>query len=112
LCDALARQVYLNDWGYLDPGGSHDGEAAVALVELGESALEPLLSVLKDERPAPLFGSEPATLSKTYKYRRKDFAYRYISLIRGTEPSFDPDPAVRDAAIMALESALNRLPGK
>src|SRR6267143_6886476 len=30
LCDALAHQTYLNDWGYLDPGGSHDGEAAQA----------------------------------------------------------------------------------
>jgi len=106
LASSLQHLKFLNDWGYLDPHGSHDGEAAVALLELGDQAVGPLEPVLDDGRPAPLFGSEPATLSSMYGYRRKDFAHRYLLLILGEEPSFDPDPASRDDAISRLKASL------
>jgi hypothetical protein len=106
LAAALANLTLFNDWGYLDPAGSHDGEAAVALLELGPAAISKLRPLLSDERPAPLFGSEPATLSSSFNYRRKDFAYRYVCLMRGCEPAFDADPTVRDAAIERLQAAL------
>ncbi len=108
LTAALSHLNALNDWGYLDPGGSHDGEAAQALLELKDSALEALIPLLDDAREAFLFGSETATLSITYQYRRKDFAYRYLCLIRGSQPQFDADPRVRDRAIAELQSALVR----
>ena len=109
LCDALAHQTYLNDWGYLDPGGSHDGEAAQALLELGNDALQPLISLLDDSRPARLFGSEEATISKMYDYRRKDFAYRYVSLLLGWQPAFEADPRSRDIEIERLKSTLSNV---
>jgi hypothetical protein len=86
-----------------DPGGSHDGEAAKALLELGDVAVSCLRPLLADSSAAPLFGSEEATLSSLYKYRRCDFAYRYLVKLRGGEPTFDRDPAERDRVI-ATES--------
>jgi hypothetical protein len=104
MCDALAHLVFYNDWGYLDPGGSHDGEAAKALLELGDAAARCLRPLLADRSAAPLYGSEEATMSSLYKYRRCDFAYRYLVKLRGGEPAFDQDPAERDRAI-AVESS-------
>ncbi len=106
LCAALAQQTYLNDWGYLDLGGSYDGEAAQALLELGQAAQAPLIPLLADSREALLFGSEDATLSTMYHYRRNDFAYRYLMLIRGEQPTFADTPAQRDAAIHTLQQQL------
>ena len=96
LCSALAHQTFLNDWGYLDPDESHDGEAAKALLELGPPAIRCLESLLNDRRPAPLFGTEEATMSSIYGYRRGDFARRYHALLLGKEPSFHAVPEERD----------------
>jgi hypothetical protein len=106
LVDALGHLVLFNDWGYLDPAGSHDGEAAIALLELGPVAVSMLRRLFSDDRSAPLFGSETATLSSSLHYRRKDFAYRYVCLLLEREPTFDADPAIRDAAIEQLEADL------
>ena len=106
LCSALSTQTHLNDWGYLGPAESYDGEAAQALLRVGGDAKRRLTSLLDDRRPAPLFGGEEATLSSLYHYRRCDFAYRYLSLIIGTVPRFDADTAQRDAAIASLRTRL------
>ena len=106
LCSALVHLTYLNDWGYLDSGGSHDGEAASALIEIGTSALACLEPILDNRQPAPLFGTEEATMSSIYHYRRCDFAYRYISLIRGLQSSFNPKPKERDKEIKRLKIML------
>lgn len=106
LVDALAKLQYVNDWGYLDPAGSQDGEAAVALLELGKDALAPLRSMLDDARPAPLYGSEPAAMSSTYHYRRKDFASRYVGLILGRPSDFKVDLTDRDSQIDQLKALL------
>ena len=109
LCGALTTQTYLNDWGYLHPREPHDGEAAKALAELGEAATRCLTPLLDDCRPASLFGGEEATMSGTYKYRRCDFAYRYLSQILGSTPGFDPDPERRDNDIALLKKKLTGL---
>jgi len=106
LCSALVHLTYLNDWGYLDPGESHDGESAIALIEIGTDALAYLEPILDDQRLAPLFGTEEATMSWIYRYRRSDFAYRYTSLIKGFTPSFDPKPEERDKEIGYLKTRL------
>ena len=98
LVDALASTAYLNDWGYLGPEGTHDSVAAQALLETGEAARKPLLALLKDDSPAPLMGSETAAIASRFGYRRSDYAYRYLRLLDGETPEFDPDPATRDAA--------------
>jgi hypothetical protein len=102
LVDALRTQPELNDWGWLDDGSYYDGPAAQALLELGDAAAEPLTGLLADDAPAELGGSEAATLSSQFGYRRKDWAYHYLSRIRGHEPAFPRDRTARDAAIESL----------
>ena len=104
IISALTRLIYLNDFGYLDPGGSYDGEAAAALLETREEAIPALCGLLDDDRPAPLFGSEEATLSALYGYRRKDFAAYLLSNLLGEHTSFEADPSNRDARIEALRA--------
>jgi hypothetical protein len=106
LCAALTHLTYLNDWGYLEPTQPYDGEAAVALLETGRAAVKPLTPLLDDSRSAPLYGSEDAAMSSIYKYRRCDFAYRYLSMILGLKPEFDKNPKVRDRAIRELKQKL------
>jgi hypothetical protein len=102
LTDALRTQPQLNDWGYLEPAGGYDGPAAVALLETGDAAVAPLRTLLDDDSPAEMTGSEIAEMAHRLGYRRKDFAYRYLSLLLGREPRFDADPAARDRAIEAV----------
>ena len=106
LTGALRTLSNLNDFGHLGPGGGYDGPAAKPLLEIGRAAIKPLVALLSDERPAPLMGSEEATLSQDYGYRRCDFAFRYLSEILGRDPQFAPTPAERDPAIAALRAEL------
>lgn len=106
LAATLAEHRQLNDFGYLDPDGSYDGPAALALLELGEVAVAALRPLLDDAGAVRLSGSEAATLAKIYGYRRSDFALRYLSLIAGLDASFQKDPADRDAAIAVLRERL------
>lgn len=106
LTDALRTMPNLNDFGHLGPGGGYDGPAAKPLVDIGEPAIKPLVALLSDEQPAPLMGSEEATLSHDHGYRRADFAFRYLSEILGRDPDFASTPAERDPAIAALRAEL------
>jgi hypothetical protein len=108
LCGALKNMTAFNDWGNLAPSGSYDQESAQALLETGKTALRCLTPILDDGTPAPLFGSKSATTSKIYGYRRKDFAYRYASLILGKTPVFRADPKERDKDIEVLKAKLNK----
>lgn len=110
LAGTLASMKYVNDFGYLDPGGSYDDELGRALVELGEPAARALRPLLDDDRKVRLEDSEAATLSKRYDYRRADFAYRYASLALGRDPVFHRDKAQRDADISELRSELDNQP--
>jgi hypothetical protein len=107
LADALRRLPFLNDFSVLTPDGpGHDRTAALALLELGDAAREPLVALLDDDRPAPLAGSEAATISALHGYRRSDFAYRYLSKLLGRDARFAAEPAQRDPAIRALREEL------
>jgi hypothetical protein len=109
LVDALREVPQLNDFGWMEPGGDgQDRTAARALLELGDAAREPLAALLDDDRPAPLAGSEAATMSHLYGYRRSDFAYRYLARLMGRDPSCAADPGDRDGAIRALRDELRR----
>ncbi len=108
LCSALAHLTFLNDWGYLDPSESHDGEAAKALLEAGPPGIRCLVSLLDDRRPAPLFGTEEATMSSTYGYRRSDFAGRYLSLLMGMKPSFSSNPEGRKKTLEDLKTKVRK----
>ncbi len=106
LTAALGHVRFLNDWGVLDVDGCDDGEAGLALIALSVAALPALRPCLDDDRPAPLFGSEEATLSALHRYRRKDFAYRVVARILQMPFRFDPRPADRDRHIERLKAEL------
>jgi hypothetical protein len=108
LCSALRTSTALNDWGQFTPSTSVDGQSAKALLETGKVALKYLAPILDDGSPAILFGSEEATMSVIYAYRRKDFAYRYASLILGNVPVFRADPKDRDKDIDGLKAELRK----
>jgi hypothetical protein len=107
LVAALRDFPHLNDFGWMEPDGhGHDRTAAQALLELGDAARAPLVRLLDDDRPAPLAGSEAATMSSTYGYRRSDYAQRYLSKLLRRDASFAADPAERDKVIAALRAEL------
>jgi hypothetical protein len=108
LCSALKHTRFLNDWGFLSPHGSFDRDSATALLETGESGLKQLTILLDDKESVRLFGSEEATMSETYMYRRSDFAYRYISLILREPAVFHADPKERDKDIEKLMAKLKK----
>jgi hypothetical protein len=78
----------------------------LATIELGSAALPVLRPILEDARPAPLFGSEEATLSSMHRYRRKDFACRAIARILGLPFRFSGDPEERDRMIEEIKTHL------
>jgi hypothetical protein len=102
LCDAIRHQRYLNDFAVLDPAESFTRAAGKALLALGESAIPALRKLMDDANAAPLMGSEEATLSAIYQYRRKDFAYYFLSKITGKPFIFDAQPASRDQLILGF----------
>jgi hypothetical protein len=107
LVAALRDLPFLNDFGWMEPGGhGHDTTAAQALLELGDAARAPLIPLLDDDRPAPLSGSETATMSSVYAYRRADFAARYLNKLLRRDAPFAAEPAERDPAIAALREEL------
>lgn len=105
LTSALRSQHYFNDWSVLLPDikGS-DGPAGEAVLELGKAAIPYLTPILADSSPAHWSGSDSSATSAFYQFRRKDFAFRYISLILGRSPTFLADPSERDKAINALNT--------
>ncbi len=69
-------------------------------------AVKYLTPLLDDRARMVTSGSKEATLGNIYGYRRCDFAYRYVCLLRGLEPSFAPTPAERDKEIDRLKAVL------
>jgi hypothetical protein len=112
LCSALKNMPLLNDFGELGRGAADvwadDADGALALRETGKEALKWLQPMLDDDRPAPLGGSDEAKASLDDKYRRKDYAYRFASLILGKTPAFQADPKKRDKDIEILKAELKR----
>jgi len=107
LCSALENITFLNDWGHLGPYTPYDGEQAQLIIRSGKLAIRFLRPLLKNKKHAPLFGSQEATLSSDCKYRRCDFAYRYIMLIIGKKPKFHETPEERDKEIENLKNILD-----
>ena len=50
-------------------------------------------------------GSEAATMSNLYGYRRSDFAYRFLRRLDGEDPELAEDPADRDRLHDLLRAA-------
>ncbi|NQU22541.1 MAG: hypothetical protein HQ567_14785 [Candidatus Nealsonbacteria bacterium] len=106
LCDTLEKSVWLNKFGNLLPQDSYHGRPAKALLAVGKEAMPGLERLLTNKKEAPIAGAVESTYFSKFKYRRADFAYRYIMLLRGEEPSFPTDPKDRDKLIAELQKKL------
>lgn len=106
LVSALQKSKYFNTWGipcvyWEDP--------AKAIVEEGSASESALLPLLRDQRPAPVFGSEGATVNAQFHYRVSDYAFALLSEIRHQKCEPMTNPADRDRLI---EQMLKEGPGK
>jgi hypothetical protein len=106
LASALEKQRFVNDWGRPGPGEGFDYFSALALMETGPRAIRYLLPLLDNRTEAPRWGSADATISSMYKYRRCDYAYRYVCLIQNRPALFAIDPVDRDGNIASLKLAV------
>jgi hypothetical protein len=103
--DALKSSLFYNAWGL---PGYQLTPTAKALINLGDDAVWVLEPLLRDQRPAPLSGSQDATTSSMYKNRICDYAWVLISEIEHRPYIYSQDPTERDRAIAVL---LQRLQG-
>ncbi len=96
LVSALQKSKYFNTWGipcvYWEDG-------AKAIVEEGGATESALLGLLRDQRPAPAFGSEGATVDAQFHYRVGDYAFALLSEIRHQKCEPVTKPADRDSLI-------------
>jgi hypothetical protein len=96
LVDALKNAQFFNAWGIPH---LYWEEAAKALIAEGTAAERPLIALLGDRRPAPVFGSEGAALNREYGYRVCDYAWALLDAARGRKIDIPADPAARDRLI-------------
>jgi hypothetical protein len=108
LCSARSCTDHCaSDWGYLEPRGGGEGQAAVALVGTGRIAIPLLIPLLDDRTPLHfLMGKLRQANLEKYEPRRADFAYRYLCQILGLDPVFDAEPSHRDERIQSLKEEL------
>jgi hypothetical protein len=97
LTDSLQASKTFNTWGL---PGFYLEDASNAMIETGRSTVPALTAMLRDTRPAPLFGSKEAMLSQQLKYRLCDYALFFLKRIEGdTQFKLPPTPEERDALI-------------
>jgi hypothetical protein len=101
LCLKVARNM--NNWGTIQSGGQYERPAAKILVGTGTKALPCLFSFLNDTTRLKYgWNFDTYTLPYEYKWRKKDFAYRYACLILKENFAFPKEPEKRDEIIEAF----------
>jgi hypothetical protein len=99
LTEALRTSKEFNSWGLPH---LYWEDAAKALIGTGEAAEQGLRALLKENREAPVWGSEEASESQRYKYRVKDYAWALLMEIRGKRTEIPVEPENRDRMIAEL----------
>lgn len=99
LTDALRTSKYFNSWGLPH---LYWEDAAKAIIELRDAAVEPLKPLLQDKRDAPVWGSEEVMEYQKYKYRVCDYAWAMLMEIEGKKVEIPADPAARDRLIAEM----------
>lgn len=100
LVGSLASSQFFNTWGV---PGLYWEDAAKAIIEEGKAAEESLTRLLRDTRPAPVFGSEGAAINAQYHYRVCDYALAFLNEIRSVNVPLPADIAARDQLIERAE---------
>ncbi len=96
LVQALQTSKYFNSWGL--PHLYWEQPAKVIIGE-GEVTRKQLIALLRDNRPAPMWGSDEVIEYQKYNYRVKDYAWGLLISIKGETVTMDPDPSKRDELI-------------
>jgi hypothetical protein len=98
LIDALKNAVTFNTFGL--PHVRWEA-AAKAIIELGDANERGLRELLKDTRPAPVWGSEDYQEYRHYKYRVCDYAYALLTF-KKRQATIPEKPEERDRLIQNL----------
>lgn len=98
LIDALRTSKYFNTWGLPH---LYWEDAAKAIMEQGNLAVEPLKALLQDKREAPVWGSEEVMEYRRFKYRVCDYAWALLMEIRKEKVAIPVDLRSRDERILA-----------
>jgi len=96
LVNALDSARTFNAWGLPHLYWEAAGRALIAEGRAGAQALRPLL---KDCRPAPMWGSEEVLESQRYEYRLCDYAWALTLAARGEKVTVPLTPQARDRLI-------------
>lgn len=99
LADSLGTAKLFNTWGI---PGQYGTDAAAAFAAEGDAGVRALMVLLRDTRPAPVWGSEGAAVSLLYGFRVCDYAWWIIREARGEKGDVAQSPAARDAMIAAM----------
>jgi len=99
LVDALKTAQTFNAWGLPHLSWEDAAKALIAEGRPAEAALRPLL---KDCRPAPMWGSEEVMESAKYKYRLCDYVLALMLASRGERVTIPVEPEARDRMIERL----------
>jgi hypothetical protein len=99
LVGTLQHARFFNAWGI--PHLFWE-DAAKATIEMGAAADSALVGLLRDERPAPVWGSESAGEASRYRYRVKDYAWAMLLAIRKRPSAIPESPAERDRLIQSM----------
>ena len=96
LTSALQKSVVFNAWGLPH---LYWESSAKAIMECGATAVPYLTPLLRDKRPAPVWGSEEAMESEKYYYRVCDYAYALIAEIENQKWNIPERVRERDRVI-------------
>ena len=98
LVGSLSGSKYFNTWGVPN---FYWEDAGKAIIDEGDAAVEPLVQLLSDTRPAPVFGSEGTITNARYHFRVCDYALAFLNEIRKVKTPLPTDAAARDSLIKA-----------
>jgi len=101
LISAFSTARRFNAWGIPHAGW---GELANLLIDEREGAKAGLRQFLRDQRPAPTWGSSGATDAASYEYRVCDYAWAMLLATEGAPLTIPRKPAERDALIAPMLS--------
>jgi hypothetical protein len=96
LVDALKKSTYFNTWGIPT---DYWNDAARAIIAEGSPAVTALVPLLRDTRPALIWGSEGAVASRQYHFRVCDYAWALVNETANRKITMPENPETRDELI-------------
>jgi hypothetical protein len=98
--DAFKSSKYFNAWGIPT---LYWTDASKALIEEGAPAEVALKELLRDTRPAPVWGSEGVMVSQQYHFRVCDYAWALLAEMKKSPLQIPENPEERDKLIRAVK---------